>query len=338
MNIYDMTLENLENYFLNINEKKYRASQVFSWLYEKRVKSFEEMTNLGKALLERLKKDFNIYTPIIVKEENDKDVSKYLFKLNDGEHIESVLMYHNYGISLCISSQVGCNMGCVFCESGKRKKIRNLTTSEMLLQIIEIERKINKRISHIVVMGIGEPFDNFDNLVNFIENANNPKGLNIGSRHITVSTCGIVPKIYEFSHLKYQVNLAISLHAPNNELRDKLMPINKVYPLEELIKAVKYYIEKTNRRVTFEYILLSEINDGEKEARELVKLIKGLNAYINLIPYNQGNSNNFKRTKNENIMKFYDIIKKEKINVTVRREFGSNISAACGQLRSKKEE
>ena len=338
MNIYDMTLENLENYFLNINEKKYRASQVFSWLYEKRVKSFEEMTNLGKELLERLKKDFNIYTPIIVKEENDKDVSKYLFKLNDGEHIESVLMYHNYGISLCISSQVGCNMGCVFCESGKRKKIRNLTTSEMLLQIIAIERKINKRISHIVVMGIGEPFDNFDNLVNFIENANNPKGLNIGSRHITVSTCGIVPKIYEFSNLKYQVNLAISLHAPNNELRDKLMPINKVYPLEELIKAVKYYIEKTNRRVTFEYILLSEINDGEKEARELVKLIKGLNAYINLIPYNQGNSNNFKRTKNENIMKFYDIIKKEKINVTVRREFGSNISAACGQLRSKKEE
>lgn len=338
MNIYDMTLENLENYFLNINEKKYRASQVFSWLYEKRVKSFEEMTNLGKELLERLKKDFNIYTPIIVKEEHDKDVSKYLFKLNDGEHIESVLMYHNYGISLCISSQVGCNMGCVFCESGKRKKIRNLTTSEMLLQIIAIERKINKRISHIVVMGIGEPFDNFNNLVNFIENANNPKGLNIGSRHITVSTCGIVPKIYEFSHLKYQVNLAISLHAPNNELRDKLMPINKVYPLEELIKAVKYYIEKTNRRVTFEYILLSEINDGEKEARELVKLIKGLNAYINLIPYNQGNSNNFKRTKNENIMKFYDIIKKEKINVTVRREFGSNISAACGQLRSKKEE
>ena len=338
MNIYDMTLENLENYFLNINEKKYRASQVFSWLYEKRVKSFEEMTNLGKELLERLKKDFNIYTPIIVKEEHDKDVSKYLFKLNDEEHIESVLMYHNYGISLCISSQVGCNMGCVFCESGKRKKIRNLTTSEMILQIIEIERKINKRISHIVVMGIGEPFDNFDNLVNFIENANNPKGLNIGSRHITVSTCGIVPKIYEFSHLKYQVNLAISLHAPNNELRDKLMPINKVYPLEELIKAVKYYIEKTNRRVTFEYILLSEINDGEKEARELVKLIKGLNAYINLIPYNQGNSNNFKRTKNENIMKFYDIIKKEKINVTVRREFGSNISAACGQLRSKKEE
>ncbi len=338
MNIYDMTLENLENYFLNINEKKYRASQVFSWLYEKRVKSFEEMTNLNKELLERLKKDFNIYTPIIVKEEHDKDVSKYLFKLNDEEHIESVLMYHNYGISLCISSQVGCNMGCVFCESGKRKKIRNLTTSEMLLQIIAIERKINKRISHIVVMGIGEPFDNFDNLVNFIENANNPKGLNIGSRHITVSTCGIVPKIYEFSHLKYQVNLAISLHAPNNELRDKLMPINKVYPLEKLIEAVKHYIEKTNRRVTFEYILLRDINDGEKEARELTKLIKGLNAYINLIPYNQGNSNNFKRTKNENIMKFYDIIKKEKINVTVRREFGSNISAACGQLRSKKEE
>ena len=229
-------------------------------------------------------------------------------------------------------------MGCAFCESGKRKKVRNLTTSEMLLQIIAIEKEIDKRISHIVIMGIGEPFDNYDNLVDFIDNANNHKGLCIGSRHITVSTCGIIPKIYEFIDLPYQVNLAISLHAPTDELRSKLMPINKVYPLEELLKAIKIYINKTNRRVTFEYILLSGINDSENDARRLAKLIKGLNAYINLIPYNEGSSLVFKRPKNDEIMKFYDIIKKEGINVTVRREFGSKISAACGQLRSKKEE
>lgn len=338
MNIYDLTLEKLENYFIGINEKKYRAKQVFSWLYEKRVTTFEEMTDLKKDLIEKLKEDFYIYIPEIVKEEHDKDVSKFLFKLKDGEHIESVVMYHDYGISLCISSQVGCNMNCSFCESGKRKKVRNLFPSEMLLQIIAIEKIIKKRISHIVVMGIGEPFDNFDNLVTFIENANNPKGLEIGSRHITVSTCGIVPKIYEFSKLKYQVNLAISLHAPNDELRSKIMPINKVYKLEELLTAIKAYIKETNRRVTFEYILLSGVNDSEKCAKELARLVKGMNAYINLIPYNEGSSKIYTRPKNDDIVKFYDIIKREGINVTVRREFGSKISAACGQLRSKKEE
>ena len=338
MNIYDLTLNELENYFLENGEKKYRASQVFSWLYEKRVTSFDEMSNLSKDLITRLKEDFSFYIPEVVSEEHDIDVSKFLFKLSDWEHIESVVMYHDYGISLCISSQVGCNMGCVFCESGKRKKVRNLFASEMLLQIIEIERIIKKRISHIVIMGIGEPFDNFENLVKFIDNANNHKGLSIGSRHITVSTCGIVPKIYEFSKLPYQVNLAISLHAPNDELRRKIMPIAKVYSLEELIKSIKDYIRVTNRRVTFEYILLSGINDSVSCARELCRLIKGMNAYINLIPYNEGSNNSFKRPKNDDIMKFYDIIIKENINVTVRREFGSKISAACGQLRSKKEE
>ncbi len=338
MNIYNLTLKQLENYFLELGEKKYRASQVFYWLYEKRVLSFDEMSNLSKTLITKLKEDFILERLSIVKEEHDKDVSKFLFKLSDNEHIESVLMYHDYGLSLCISSQVGCNMGCAFCESGRRKKVRNLLTSEMLLQIIGIEEIIKKRITHIVIMGIGEPFDNYDNLVSFIDNANNHKGLCIGSRHITVSTCGIVPKIYEFSLLPYQVNLAISLHASNNKLREKIMPINKVYPLEELIKAVKDYINKTGRRVTFEYILLSGINDSEKDAKALAKLIKGMNAYINLIPYNESSNIMFKRPKNDDIMKFYDIIKKEKINVTVRREFGSKISAACGQLRSKKEE
>lgn len=337
MNIYDFTLEELENYFLSIGEKKYRASQVFYWLYEKRVSSFLEMTNLSKDLIDHLSANFVITYLSIVSEEYDKDVSKFLFKLSDGEHIESVLMKHNYGLSLCISSQVGCNMSCAFCESGRRKKVRNLLPSEMILQIILIEKKIKMRISHIVVMGIGEPFDNYDNLVKFIENANNHKGLGIGSRHITVSTCGIVPKIYEFSSLPYQVNLAISLHAPFDELRSKLMPINKVYNIDELMKAVKFYIGKTNRRVTFEYILISSVNDSAEDAKKLTNLVKGMNAYINLIPFNEGSSD-FKRPSNEKIMEFYDIIKKEKINVTVRREFGSKISAACGQLRSKKEE
>lgn len=337
MNIYDLTLNELEEYFLSIGEKKYRATQVFDWLYEKKVSSFSDMSNLSKEIILRLEKDFSLDRPVIVKEECDEGVSKYLFKLSDNEYIESVLMWHNYGLSLCISSQVGCNMGCSFCESGKRRKVRNLKASEMLLQIILVSEKIKKRISHIVIMGIGEPFDNFSNLVVFIENCTNHLGLNIGSRHITVSTCGIVPKIYEFADLKYQVNLAISLHAAYDELRDRLMPINKVYPLDEVIKAVKYYISKTNRRVTFEYIMLRGVNDRSDDALKLASLVKGLNAYINLIPYNEGSSE-YKRTKKEQIMKFYDIIKKEGVNVTIRREFGSKISAACGQLRSKKEE
>lgn len=338
MNIYDLTLNELEEYFLSIGEKKYRATQVFDWLYEKRVSSFSDMSNLSKEIIDRLEKDFSLNRPVIVKEECDEGVSKYLFKLSDNEYIESVLMWHNYGLSLCISSQVGCNMGCSFCESGKRRKVRNLKASEMLLQIILVSEKIKMRISHIVIMGIGEPFDNFSNLLVFIENCTNHLGLNIGSRHITVSTCGIVPKIYEFADLKYQVNLAISLHAAYDELRDKLMPINKVYPLDEVIKAVKYYISKTNRRVTFEYIMLRGVNDSSDDALKLASLVKGLNAYINLIPYNEGSSDLYKRTKKEQIMKFYDIIKKEGVNVTIRREFGSKISAACGQLRSKKEE
>lgn len=337
MNIYDLTLNELEEYFLSIGEKKYRATQVFDWLYEKRVSSFSDMSNLSKEIIDGLEKDFSLDRPVIVKEECDEGVSKYLFKLSDNEYIESVLMRHNYGLSLCISSQVGCNMGCSFCESGKRRKVRNLKASEMLLQIILVSEKIKERISHIVIMGIGEPFDNFSNLLVFIENCTNHLGLNIGSRHITVSTCGIVPKIYEFADLKYQVNLAISLHAAYDELRDKLMPINKVYPLDEVIKAVKYYISKTNRRVTFEYIMLRGVNDSSDDALKLASLVKGLNAYINLIPYNEGSSE-YKRTKKEQIMKFYDIIKKEGVNVTIRREFGSKISAACGQLRSKKEE
>jgi 23S rRNA (adenine2503-C2)-methyltransferase len=229
-------------------------------------------------------------------------------------------------------------MNCSFCESGRLKKVRNLTANEMILQVLSVEKDINKRISHIVIMGIGEPFDNYDNFTKFVEIINSPFGINLGSRHITVSTCGIVPKIIDFSNFKYQVNLAISLHAPNDELRTKLMPINKAYPIKELINAIKYYIDKTNRRVTFEYIMIDQVNDHEQEAIELSKLLKGMNSYVNLIPYNETNNNTYKRSKMERIMAFYDILKKNKINVTIRREFGSNVSAACGQLRSKKED
>jgi len=338
MNIYNFNITELENYFIENNDKKFRATQVFEWLYKKRIHSFDEMTNLKKEVIEHLKENFTIDTIKITEVEEDVDVKKFLFELSDGEHVEAVLMKHIYGNSLCVSSQVGCNMGCRFCESGRRKKVRNLNSHEMVEQILKIEEYTKTRISHVVVMGIGEPFDNYDNLVRFLDIINYPKGLAIGARHITVSTCGIVPKIKEFQNLPYQVNLAISLHAPNNEIRDKIMPINKVYKIEELIDSLKEYIKVTNRRVTFEYILLDNVNDREKDAVELAKLIRGMNAYVNLIPYNETHNISFLRSKQENITKFYDILKKNNISVTIRREYGGKISAACGQLRSSKEE
>ena len=336
--IYNKSFDELVDYFESIGQKKFKATQVFEWLYLKRVKSFDDMTNIKKDIIDKLKEDFVIEDIDLENVERDVEVNKYLFTLNDNNHIESVLMRHDYGNSICISSQVGCNMGCRFCESGRLKKVRNLTAGEMVEQILKVEDDINQRITHVVIMGIGEPFDNFDNFKRFVEIVNYQKGINIGSRHITVSTCGIIPKIREFSEFPYQVNLAISLHAPNNEIRNMLMPINKVYSLDKLIEEIKYYIKTTNRRVTFEYILLSGINDSSECANELCDLVKGLNCYINLIPYNETNNLGYKRSKKDTISKFYDIIKKRKINVTIRREFGSNISAACGQLRSKKEE
>ena len=336
-NIYGETFENIEKFLLNNNEKKYHATQIMDWLYVKRVDSFNKMTNLSKDLIKKLENNFVLDKIEIIKKQSDKDVSKFLFKLTDGNLIEAVLMNHDYGNSLCVSSQVGCNMGCKFCESGRLKKVRNLETSEMVLQILMIEKEINTRISHVVVMGIGEPFDNFDNLVNFISIINYQKGINLGSRHITVSTCGIVPKIYEFAKLPYQVNLAISLHAPTNEIRDKIMPINKVYNLEALMIAIKDYLKVSTRRVTFEYIMLDGVNDSKECANSLANLIRGMNAYVNLIPYNETENISFKRTEKKKILEFYDILKKEKINVTIRREFGGNIDAACGQLRAKSE-
>lgn len=337
-NIYSYSIKDLEAYFLSIGEKKFKATQVFDWLYRKRVEDFEEMTNIKKSVLDQLKEKFELKRLKIVDKQSDIDVSKYLFKLNDNEHVEAVLMNHDYGNSICVSTQVGCNMGCTFCESGRRKKVRNLEVYEMVTQILEVEKDLGERISHVVLMGIGEPFDNYDNIIKFIDIINSDLGIAIGSRHITVSTCGIVPKIKEFTNYDKQVNLAISLHAPNNELRSKIMNINKAYPIEEVIDAVKEYIKVTNRRVTFEYIMLNGVNDTEKCALELCNLLKGMNCYVNLIPYNETSNIIYKKSSGNNIMKFYDILKKNKIGVTIRREFGSKVNAACGQLRSKYEE
>ena len=332
-NIYDMTLEKLENYFIENGEKKFKATQIFEWLYKKRIDDFFLMSNIKKELQTKLTDEFSTYKIKVIDKKEDKDVIKFLFELKDKNKIEAVLMNHDYGKSLCISTQVGCNMGCKFCESGRLKKVRNLETYEMVEQILVIEELLKLRISHVVLMGIGEPFDNYDNVIDFIDIINSGKGIDIGARHITVSTCGIIPKIKEFMNNGKQVNLAISLHAPNNELRNKIMPINKAYNIEELIKILKEYIQKTNRRVTFEYVLLDGINDTKECALELAKLLKNMNAYVNLIPYNETSHIEFKRSKK--VMEFYDILKKNNINVTVRREFGTKVSAACGQLRRK---
>lgn len=334
-NIYNYSLEQLENYFLENGEKKYKATQLFEWLYQKRLNSFTDMTNIKKELINKLSIDFTINRLEIITKQEDVDVVKYLFKLNDGSKIEAVLMKHDYGNSLCVSSQVGCNMGCSFCESGRLKKIRNLETFEMVLQLLEVEQDLNLRVSHLVIMGIGEPFDNYDNVIDFIDIINHPKGIALGARHITLSTCGIIPKIKEFMKNDKQVNLAISLHAPNNELRNKLMPINKIYNLEALMEVLNEYILKTNRRVTFEYIMLNNINDSDACALELSKLLKNINCYVNLIPYNTTSYSEYK--KSNKIMKFYDILKKNGINVTIRKEFGNKVKAACGQLRASLE-
>lgn len=335
--IFSITRKKLEEYFINIGEKKFKATQVFEWIYRKGVRSFDDMSNISKETIDKLKEDFSFNELKIIRKQEDELVKKYLFELSDGNKIESVLMEHDYGLSICISSQIGCNMGCAFCESGRLKKVRNLNVDEMLLQVMEVEKEVGNRISHVVVMGIGEPFDNYDNFMDFIRIITDPYSLAIGQRHITVSSCGIVPKIKAFADEETGVNLAISLHAPNNELRSKIMKINNAYKIEEIIDAVKYYLNKTNRRVTFEYILLKDVNDTKDCAIELSKLLKGINCYVNLIPYNETENIEFKRSSTSQIGTFYDILKKNNINVTIRKEFGSNVSAACGQLRAEVE-
>ncbi len=338
-NIYDFSLEDLGNYFLSIGDKKFRAIQIFEWLYRKKVTSFDEMTNLSIKAQNHLKENFCI-EPLKLKTryESVDGTIKYLFELNDGNLIETVLMRHNYGNSVCVTSEVGCNMGCSFCASGELGLVRRLTLSEMVLQVLYVDNELNlkkERVSNIVVMGIGEPFDNYETLLEFLTVVNFPKGLEIGARHITVSTSGVVPKIYEFAEFPLQINLAISLHAATNPLRNKIMKINKAYPIEELMEAIKYYLEKTNRRITFEYILIKDVNDSYQDAMNLVKLVRGINCYINLIPYNEVITNPYKATSHNDAEKFFEILSKNNINATLRMKHGDDVSAACGQLRAQ---
>lgn len=337
--IYSYTLNDLQNYFVSLNLKPYKAKQVYKWLYEKRTTKFENMSDLSKDLIAQMNSDFVIDEFKIINKQLSKDGTiKFLFELSDGAYIESVLMSFDYGYSACISSQVGCNMGCSFCASGLLKKQRDLTAGEIVLQVLTLQKELDKknlRLGNIVVMGTGEPFDNYDNLMKALSIVNDPFGLAIGSRHISISTCGVVPMIERFSKENVQYNLAISLHAANDELRNRIMPINRAYNLDSLIKAVKYYSELNNRRITFEYLLLDGVNDSLNDAKDIKKLIKGLNAYINLIPYNEVEENEYKSVNDEKALKFYDMLKKEGVSVTLRQKRGTDIDAACGQLRAK---
>ncbi len=329
---FDYTLEDLTLLLENNGYKKYNALQICEWIYKKKEYDIDNFSNLSKNLREFLKQNLDFELLKLVECQKSKDTSKYLLELQDTNKIECVLMYHDYGNSLCISTQIGCNMGCSFCESGLLLQKRNLLVSEIILQVITIENLENIRIDNIVVMGIGEPFDNYNNLIKSLDIMTNANTINLGRRKITVSTCGIVPKIYEFADLSNGVNLAISLHAPNDIIRDKLMKINKVYKIKDIMNALDYYICKTNRRVTIEYILIKDINDTEECAYDLAKLLNEKLVYVNLIPYNETKNNDYKKSEIFKINKFYDILKKKNINVTRRKEMGPKIDAACGQL------
>ena len=334
--IYNLSEDDFKLYLNNLGEKPFRAKQIMEWVYRHKIQSFDEMTNVKKSFIEQLKNDFSLDLLEVVTHQVSSDgTQKFLFRLHDGNLIESVLMNNEYGYSICVTTQVGCNMGCVFCASGMKKKLRNLETAEIVMQLLTVEKVTGIKITHIVIMGIGEPFDNYDNVTRFMKIVNYPLGLEIGARHITVSTSGLIPKIREFADFDLQVNLAISLHAPNNDIRNNIMAVNKSYPIEDLIDAIKYYIDKTNRRVTIEYILLKDINDSRANANELADLLHGLNVYVNLIPYNEVIEKPYKRSTKESMQAFFDQLKKRRINVQLRREQGGDIDAACGQLRSK---
>lgn len=341
--IYSLTRDELIAWAIEHGEKKFRASQIWDWLYKKRVQSFDEMTNISKDFIALLNENF-VVNPLkqrIVQESADGTV-KYLFELPDGMLIETVLMRQYYGLSVCVTTQVGCSIGCTFCASGLIKKQRDLNNGEITAQIMLVqkyfdERGQGERVSHIVVMGIGEPFDNYTNVLKFLRTVNDDNGLAIGARHITVSTSGLAHKIREFANEGVQVNLAVSLHAPNNELRSSIMRINRSFPLEKLFAAIEYYIETTNRRVTFEYIMLNGVNDTPENAQELADLTKKIRklSYVNLIPYNPVSEHDqYSRSPKERVEAFYDVLKKNGVNCVVRQEHGTDIDAACGQLRS----
>lgn len=341
MNILNFTLKELENLFVEKGLKKFLAIQVFDWIYKKRELNFSNMSNISKINREFLIDNFEIklLKPVIIQIDPIDGTRKYLFELDDGNKIETVLMNFDYGYSVCVTTQVGCNMGCKFCASGLLKKKRNLEAWEIVAQILTIQKFLDDeqlgRVSNIVIMGIGEPLDNYENVSKFIDIVNNDHGLQIGARKITLSTCGLIHKFDDFINDHPQVGLAISLHAPNTQIRDVIMPINKAYNFDKLLLAAKDYTNRTKRRITFEYIMLKNVNDSVENAIELSKKLKDILCYVNLIPYNSVNEHNFQRS--ENIKKFADILSKNGITVTIRQEKGSNISAACGQLRAQNE-
>ena len=335
-NIKDYNLDELKQKFIKLGEKPYRAEQVFKWLYTTNITSFDEMSNLSLELREKLKKEFSICVYNIIKKQESSDgTKKYLFDILDTNAIETVLMSYHHGYTVCVSSQVGCKMGCKFCASTGIQFVRNLTSGEIVEQILAVQRDENIKISNVVFMGIGEPFDNYDNVLNTIKIINNQKGLNIGARHISISTSGLVPKIYDFANEELQCTLSISLHATTNEKRSAMMPINNKYSIEELMEACKYYISKTNKRISFEYALAKDNNESIEDAKRLVKLLKGMLCHVNLIPINPIDNGKYTKSTNENIMKFRDYLNDNGIVATIRRELGSDIDAACGQLRRK---
>ena len=335
-NIKDYTLEELKEELKDLGEKPFRAEQIFKWIYQDQVKSFDEMTNLSLSLREKLKEEYTLCNYNIIKKQESLDgTKKYLFDVLDDNAIETVLMEYHHGKTICVSSQIGCKMGCKFCASTGIAFVRSLTAGEIVEQIIAVEQDIQDRISNIVFMGIGEPLDNYENVIKAIRIINHPKGLNIGARHISVSTSGLVPRIYDLAKENIPCTLSISLHATNNEKRSAMMPVNNAYPIEELIKACKDYIATTNRRISFEYALAKDNNDNLEDAKELIKLLKGMLCHVNLIPINKIENGKFTKSTNENIIKFRDYLNEHGIVATIRRELGSDIDAACGQLRRK---
>ncbi len=336
-NIKDYNITELKQELEKLGEKPYRADQIFKWLYKENVTSFDEMTDLSLELREKLKKEYSLCIFKILEKQISKDGTvKYLFDVLDGNAIETVVMQYKYGKTICVSSQVGCKMGCKFCASTGIEFARDLSSGEIVEELLSVERDLNVKISNIVFMGIGEPLDNFDNVMRAIEIINYPKGLGIGARHISISTSGIVPKIYEIADRDLQCTLSISLHSANNETRSSMMPINNRYNIEELMKACRYYIEKTNKRISFEYALAKDNNDNLKNAEELVKLLKGMLCHVNLIPINKIEGGKYLKSSNKSIMEFRDYLNSKGITATIRRELGSDIDAACRTTKEKK--
>lgn len=335
-NIKDYNLEDLKQEMLSIGEKPYRAEQIFKWIYIDKVKTFEEMTNLSLDLRKKLEENYTMCNfKILKKQESSDGTKKYLFDVLDGNAIESVLMEYNSWKTICVSSQIGCKMGCKFCASTGIPFVRNLTSGEIVEQILAVEQDIQDRISNVVFMGIGEPLDNYENVIKAIKIINNPKGINIGARHISVSTSGLVPRIYDLANENIQCTLSISLHATTDEKRSSMMPINNRYNIAELMQACRDYIKITNKRISFEYALAKDNNDNLEDAKELVNLLKGMICHVNLIPINKIENGKFTKSSNENIIKFRDYLNEHGIVATIRRELGSDIDAACGQLRRK---